>query len=214
VQKSRRAHRSADGKMDNAFRNALSSFWPTFKIASLGMNHLKLKLMYREAFIRLNDAELLRDAAGLDGDADYSVYLLELLGLELLLKFIYEVEVGVDAKKYSHFYGRLFDNFPASIKQRILVLAEDRSGSAELAATHKEILQEWGKNFSDLRYPYEKYLHLSEAEYIARGNDWVNAGAKLENADFRLYPLELDGFISALKIVATEHSNRLWPDWV
>lgn len=170
--------------------------------------------MYREAFMRLNDAELLRYAAGLGSDARDSIYLLELLGLELLLKFVYEIEVGIDAKKHSHFYEKIFSGFPAITKQRVLDLSQDRSGSAELATTHEKILQEWGKNFIELRYPYEKYLHLTEVEYIARGNDWVNAGAKPENADFRLYPYELDGFISALKTVATEHSDRLWPDWI
>lgn len=48
-----------------------------------------------------------------------------------------------------------------------------------------------GENLVNLRYPYEKYEGLTEKEYLALGEDWVKAGASLEEAHFRYFPEEL-----------------------
>lgn len=57
------------------------------------MNKLKLRLMYEEAMKRLHDAQTLSEAMTF-GDSTDSPYLLKLLGLELLLKLVYEHRVG------------------------------------------------------------------------------------------------------------------------
>lgn len=53
------------------------------------MNKLRLRLMYKEGLQRLRDAETLSEAMALGEQSD-SPYLLSLLGLELLLKFVFE----------------------------------------------------------------------------------------------------------------------------
>lgn len=176
------------------------------------VNELKLKLMYKESLRRLGDAELLRNAAGLREEGHDSAYLLQLLGLELQLKFIYEIEV--EAQGYGHDYKKLFAALPVDTKRKILQLAEQRAGVTALSIKHELVLKEWGDNFVGLRYPYEKYSHLSEAEYVALGPQWESGGCRLEDATFRFYPNELHGFLHAIGIVAKEHAVRAFGiDW-
>jgi len=61
------------------------------------------------------------------------------------------------------------------------------------------LLDTWGQNFIDLRYPYEKYEGLTQAEYRARSDAWLSGGANESEADFVYYPTELHGLTHALQ---------------
>lgn len=168
------------------------------------MNKLKLRLMHQEALQRLKDAEILSQAVSL-GERTDSAYLLKLLGLELLLKIVYESTLSKPGR--GHEYEKLFGELPQNLQARLLALAGERAGPSALAANHELVLKEWGQNFVALRYPWERYATLSEEEYSTIGEAWVSKGAPLEEATFRYYPEEMVGFLSALCLVAAEAAN-------
>ena len=164
------------------------------------MTDFYLTLMHREAIRRLEDAEFLRNR----GD---SAHLLSLLGLELLLKLVHEVVVGKKTS-HRHQYHLIFHDLPLETQKEILERAHDRIGPSALDTNTSVILKEWGNNFISLRYPYEKYEGLTEAEYHQKSEDWIQAGAPLEEATFRYFPEELFGIIEALKQMTNEMANN------
>jgi len=168
------------------------------------MNRLKLRLMHQEALKRLKDAETLSQAMPL-GESTDSTYLLQLLGLELLLKIVFESALGRLGR--GHEYEKLFDELPQNLQTRLLALAGERVGPSALAENHGLVLKEWGQNFIALRYPWERYAMLSEEQYSTLGDEWVIKGAPLEEATFRYHPEELVGFLAALRVVAAEAAN-------
>ena len=170
----------------------------------LQMNKLKLQLMHREALRRLADAEILSKAMPPEENSD-SAYLLKLLGLELLLKIVFEAELNKPGG--GHAYEKLFGELPPSLQTKLLALAGERVGPSALVENHELVLQKWGKNFVDLRYPWESYEGLSEEQYLTIGEKWMSKDAPLEEAKFRYYPQELLGFLSALRLVASEIVN-------
>jgi hypothetical protein len=175
------------------------------------MDTLKLKLIYRESCHRLRDAEILERAALLEDDVCVSVYLLRLLGLELQLKFVYLIENNKeDTKGLGHNYQKIFEKLNEQTKTRLIELAVQRIGHTALSTDTLLVLKTWGDNFIDLRYPYEKYEGQSEAEYLAKGREWIENGAPLEQATFCLYPCELYGFLEALNTVCRGHAIRLF----
>jgi hypothetical protein len=168
------------------------------------MNELRLRLMHREALQRLRDAETLSEAMALGEQSD-SPHLLRLLGLELLLKVVFESVLQKPA--HGHQYENLFKELPSDLQVRLLSLAGERVGPSALAENHAAVFKEWGQNFVALRYPWERYTALSEEQYIKLGNEWVAKGAPLEEAMFRYYPEELLGIITALQAMAAELSG-------
>lgn len=160
------------------------------------MGTVRHKLMLQESEARRTAAELLR-AAGDDSD---SAYLLELLAFELLLKVV--VEQSTKSKVCGHHYNELFALLSQQEQSNILRLAGERIGPSALATNHDSVLTDLGGNFVKLRYPHEKYGHLTEQEYARVGPDWIAAGAKLEDAGFRYHPEELLGLICAFRQVA------------
>ena len=168
------------------------------------MNKLKLRLMHQEALQRLQDAETLSQIMEL-GERSDSAYLLQLLGLEILLKIVFEASLSKPAR--GHEYENLFGKLPQDIQTRLLSLAGERVGPSALAVDHEPVLKEWGQNFVALRYPWQRYEMLSEDQYSAIGEAWVSKGAPLKEATFRYHPQELVGFISALRLVAAEAAN-------
>ncbi|GBG15805.1 uncharacterized protein NMK_3417 [Novimethylophilus kurashikiensis] len=168
------------------------------------MDKLKLRLMYQEALQRLKDAETLSQVIPL-GERTDSAYILQLLGLELLLKIVFETALSKPG--VGHKYEKLFGELPQSLQTRLLASANKRVQHSELAINHERVLEEWGKNFVDLRYPWERYATLSEEQYSSLGEEWVSKGAPLEEATFRYHPEELFSFIEALRIVAAEVAN-------
>ena len=93
------------------------------------MNKLKLRLMYEEAMKRLRDAQTLSDAMPFHEISD-SPYLLKLLGLELLLKIVYEHEVGQTMS--GHAYDELFEKLPQDLQAKLLSLAGERIGPSSV----------------------------------------------------------------------------------
>lgn len=171
------------------------------------MDSLRLRLMYREALQRLADAETLQGALGIDESTD-SHYLLKLLGFELLLKFVYEVTLKNKAA-FKHCYQVGFKGLPVDLQDKLLRLAGEWGDPSALPGNHEAVLKDWGENFIALRYPYEKYEHYSQEEYVALGEQWVANGATLAEATFRYHPNELNGFLQALKQVAGEMADGL-----
>ena len=157
--------------------------------------------MYEEASKRLRDADLLQAAIPFDESSD-SAYLLKLLGLELLLKLIYEYELS--KKAHGHKYEELFEELPKDLQTRLLSLAGERVGPSGLSSDPKSILQEWGANFVGMRYPWVRYANCSEEDYSNLGQTWISNDAPIEDATFRYHPRELIGFIAALRKVAGE----------
>jgi hypothetical protein len=175
---------------------------------------LRLKLMLNEALKRLNDAKFLQKCDPLHLETENSDYLLELLALELLLKFIYQIELHDNPRKHRHGYLTMFEKLPNDVRDRLLALAGERIGPSALVTDYKSVLTEWESNFIDLRYPYEKYEGLNEKQYLERGNSWASRGAPMDEATFRYHPQELHGLLFALECLATEHAVRLFgEDW-
>ena len=169
------------------------------------MDALRERLILQEVKKRLKDAEILEDHGDLDyGDSDY---LLRLLALELLLKFHYEVSTGKTPPK-DHKYHKLFANFSSEHKKRLIEKTGNRIGPSELSTRPMEVLREWSSNFVLLRYPYDRYQGMSEKEYKRRADEWIKEGAKMEEADFRHHPEELDGLLYALQCVKPPSSNN------
>lgn len=170
------------------------------------MSTLRLRLMHREALQRLTDAEVLHGASAIDAPSD-SVHFLRLLGLELLLKLVHEV-VLQEKSRHRHAYEEIFQALPTHLQSRLLKLAGERIGPSTLSTDAISVLKEWGKNFVDLRYPYERYESLTEEQYTALGKQWVESGAPIEDATFRYHPEELFGMLYALRLVAEEMANQ------
>ena len=111
--------------------------------------------MHRKALQRLTDAEVLHSVNAIDAPSD-SVHLLQLLGLELLLKLVHEV-VLKKKSAHRHAYEKIFQALPVQLQNRLLTLAGKRIGPSSLSRDAISVLKEWGKNFIDLRYLYERY---------------------------------------------------------
>jgi hypothetical protein len=158
------------------------------------MSTVRHKLMRRESERRLAAATLLKDA----GDDTDSAYLLDLLAFELLLKLLVEMTTQSPAPTH-HSYEKIFATLPDHIQTEVLRLAGERIGPSALKADHLGVLEDLGKNFVKLRYPYEKYSHMSEAEYAEVGAKWIAAGADDAAAHFRYRPEELLGLTAGLR---------------
>ena len=176
------------------------------------MENLRFRLMHEEALKRLQDAEILEDARLLrelsdfpllDSSSSDSAYLLRLLGFELLLKLIYEFVLGKEAEN-KHSYEKFFGELPQELQDRLLSLAGASVGPTKLASEHMTVLQELGKNFVGLRYPWVRYANLTEADYSRISAEWYSKGMLDEEATFRFHPDELTGLLAALVKVANE----------
>lgn len=160
--------------------------------------------MHEEALQRLRDAETLSEAMGLGEQSD-SPYLLRLLGLELLLKVVFESVLHKPA--HGHKYEELFTELPNDLQARILSVAGERIGPSALVGNHASVLKELGQNFIALRYPWERYATLSEEQYSRIGSEWLAKGAPLAEATFRYHPEELVGILAALQVIVAELSH-------
>lgn len=170
------------------------------------MNTLRLRLMHREALQRLEDAEVLHRASRIDAPSD-SVHLLQLLGLELLLKLAYEVTLQKKSSR-SHAYEKIFEALPDHLRNNLLKLVGERIGPSALSKDAASIFKKWGENFISLRYPYERYESLTEEQYSALGEQWIINGGGDDEATFRYYSEELFGMLHALCLVAEEMASQ------
>lgn len=161
------------------------------------MNDFKRKLMLRESASRLHSAEVLRNA----GDESDSAYLLELLGFELLLKIVFELRTGQASPRH-HKYAEIFSTLPTLTQEELLRLTGERIGPSALSTDPTAVLTELGNNFIHLRYPYDKYSGKTEEEYQQMGLEWIQQGARNEEAVFRYFPEELFGLTVSVKQIA------------
>ncbi|WP_288105575.1 hypothetical protein [Limnobacter sp.] len=130
--------------------------------------------------------------------------------MELLLKFLFEIEHSREADGFRHDYKDIFAALQSETQARLISLCGERIGPSAFTAESTQILAEWGRNFVGLRYPFERYKKLSEEQYAATSARWLQKGAKLESATFRFFPQELTGVLYALQTVANEHARRIF----
>jgi hypothetical protein len=161
------------------------------------MGTVRHKLMLQESEKRLASAQFLRSS---QDDSD-SVYLLELLAFELLLKLVME-RVTQSTAPFHHYYDKIFSSLSRNTQDEILRLAGERIGPSTLSNDHLGVLKDLSSNFVGLRYPYEKYSDMSEQEYAAAGANWIASGAHTSEADYRYHPEELLGLTFALQQLA------------
>ena len=157
------------------------------------MSDLLVKLMYREASNRMADSSILAQSVNTRGD---SAYLLNLLALEILLKCA--LLINEEKLVRGHKYSELFEMLPKDQRDRIVSVAAERLGPTVNYSDLDSKLNVFSSNFIKLRYPYESYKDLTEEEYFQLGDQWMERGAIVEEAEFKYYPEELYGLQYAL----------------
>lgn len=149
--------------------------------------------MVESAKNRLADADLLYHHGG----STESVVFLRLLAFEVLLKAAHWVRSGQPRNR--HDYLRLWSNLGAENRNRILDAAKDRMGRGPVLQNLCEVLETWSRNFSGIRYEYEKQADRTAEEVHEKGSRWVENDAPLEEADFVFHPEELEALSRALE---------------
>jgi hypothetical protein len=124
----------------------------------------------------------------------------KLIAFELLLKIV--VEKATQANAHGHNYQDLFNSLPPEKQDEILRITGERIGPSALSSDHAGVLTDLCSNFVKLRYPYEKYSHMTESDYEKVGAKWIASGANTADADYRYHPNELFGLTFALQQVA------------
>ena len=164
---------------------------------SLGIDELALqiKLMANEAAKRSADSAILSSTVA--GAGSDSAYLLELLAFELLLKATLQIN-GIRPPA-NHSYAKLFTLLPTQVQDRLSGAAASRVGPDVDFSDLGHLLDTWSQNFVSLRYPFEKYADLTEQQYRAKGDTWMQSGADVNTADFVYYPEQLHAFTHALR---------------
>jgi len=160
---------------------------------------LRHDLIIREIVMRQQTVDVLEGA--IFADESDSKYLIKLIIFELLLKIVYENCLGFFAPKI-HSYEKIFTLLPQDIQGKILTIAEQCNQKLNLRVSHSKVLKTLGRNFVNMRYPYEKYRGMTESKYKTKGSEWIAKGAEEKDADFIYYPNELDALTFALKQIA------------
>ena len=149
--------------------------------------------MCRLAEEYLADAQLLSTASNRQSHADY---LLQITAFEILLKAL-RITHGLPPKR-NHSYSDLFDDLPEPVKLQVRTLASERLGPSVDYSRLSDFLKAYTYNFGALRYSYEPYEGQTDEQVHKSGTQWLEAGAKVEEADFAFYPEELFGLTEAL----------------
>lgn len=157
------------------------------------MSELRIKLMAREAGELMADAQILRRNIFSES---HGAYLLDLLALEILLKCCVVIETSVLER--GHDYVKLFLKLSSSTRKRLIESAIARMGPTADFSDSCSLLALYGSNFVNLRYPYEEYAGMSEREYLQLGPEWIERGARVDEASFNFQPNELQGLLFAL----------------
>ena len=146
----------------------------------------RLARMHQAAKDRLHDADIL--GASLDTRSDSQSFL-RVLAFEVLLKAALLSSCGTIAR--SHRYRDLWAQLPTEARDKIMVIAAERSpGHADLS--NVENLLGWYEYvFERARYPYEIYEGYTPQEVRALGEYWEEIGAPSEEAVVQYHPEEL-----------------------
>lgn len=167
------------------------------------MTLLRTKLMLREAERLVADAQYLRGKVNAESNG---AYLLELLALEILLKCCVLLETG--SLEHGHDYVHIFLRLESGARRAIVDAAARRMGPIADYSDAYWLLALFSSNFVRTRYPYEIYKPgLSESDFIRLGTEWIDRGAKIEEATFDFRPNELYGFIHALSAFASARAD-------
>lgn len=167
------------------------------------MTQLRTKLMLREAERLVADAQYLRGRRNAESNG---AYLLELLALEILLKCCVLLEAG--SLERSHDYVSIFLCLASGSRRGIVDAAAQRMGPIADYSDPNWLLALFSSNFIRTRYPYEAYIPgLSESDYLRKGTEWIDRGAKIEEATFDFRSNELHGLIHALSAFASTRAD-------
>ena len=168
------------------------------------MTQLRTKLMLREAERLVADAQYLRGKVNAESSG---AYLLELLALEILLKCCVLVET--ESLERGHDYVHIFLRLESGTRRKIVEAAAARMGPIADYSDPYWLLALFSSNFIRTRYPYEAYKPgMSESDYIRMGTEWIDRGAKIEEATFDFRPHELHGLLHALCAFASARIDR------
>jgi hypothetical protein len=168
------------------------------------MTQLRTKLMLREAERLIADAQYLREKVNAESNG---AYLLELLALEILLKCCVLIETG--SLQRGHDYVHIFLCLESEARQTILESAAQRMGPIADFSDPYWLLTLFSANFIRTRYPYEEYkTGLCESDFTRMGTEWIDRGAKIEEATFDFRPNELYGLIHGLFTFAYARADR------
>lgn len=163
------------------------------------MSELRTKLMAREAERLIADAGRLYQNPTSESNG---AHLLELLALEILLKCCVVLETG--RLERGHDYVHIFLKLKSTVRKKIVDSAATRVGPSADYSDVYWLLSLFASNFVRLRYPYEAYSGMSEDDYLRLGAEWIERGAKVEEATFDFRPDELHGLLHALSLFASE----------
>jgi len=141
----------------------------------------------------LADASSLQQMLVAESDG---AYLLQLIAFEILLKAVSRAHGRPPAP--NHRYEQLFDTLPREVQVRLCAAARGRFGPHANLSDLPSLLSTWSSNFVGLRYAFEFYEGQSLEDVARRGAEWMAAGARTEEADFRYYPMELQALTEAL----------------
>lgn len=154
-----------------------------------------ISMMSHEAELRSHDASLLSSSPAARSD---SASLLRLLALEILLKATVQIHCGEPSR--THSYRELFGSLPQEVRHRVLQAAGAAAPGVADFSNLDALLETFSANFVQLRYPYEKYEGLTEAEYVELGETWLASGGATTTADFAYHPTELRCLAHALQL--------------
>lgn len=155
--------------------------------------HASLIRMRDHAQRYLADASSLQQMLVAESDG---ASLLQLIAFEILLKAVQRAHGGTPAR--DHKYTQLFDGLTADVRCRVLAAARARLGPRADVSDLPRLLSTWSSNFVALRYAYEAYDGMEQEEVDKRSAEWMAAGASIEKADFKYYPMELRALTEAL----------------
>ncbi len=126
----------------------------------------------------------------------FAAALLALVGLELLVKLVFELATNAQAPKH-HRLAELVAGLPDSTRDA-LTLDVVRRASGHIEGTFDDALKDWGESMVTMRYPYDLDRGMSDEARERRDAAWVEHDAPIEQAQFRFHPILFAATIDTL----------------
>jgi hypothetical protein len=117
----------------------------------------------------------------------FAASLLAFIGLELLIKLVFEVETDRKAPP-NHKLREIVDAFPDATNSA-LALEVGRRASGHFDGTLSDALKDWGESIVKMRYPYDFDRGMSDEAHQRRNAAWVRDGVPMDRAQFPLHPI-------------------------
>jgi hypothetical protein len=99
--------------------------------------------------------------------------------------------VSAGRRPWGHSYKQLWNDLPPDVRARVLVVARDRMPELADLTDVDKLMAAYERVFKKARYYYELYEGRTLAEQHKAGVEWVERGARLDDADIAYYPQEL-----------------------